>query len=230
MKKDLTELVFILDRSGSMSGLEQDTIGGYNSLIEKQKNEPGEAIISTVLFDDKYELLHNRADLQNVMPITGKEYFVRGSTALLDAIGATLNSIKNAQQGMAEEERPEKVLVAIITDGQENSSHEYSYGKVKTLIEAQKEKGWEFLFIGANIDAIGEAGKFGISAERAVNYSPDARGTAVVYSSVSQSIESMRRDKFVSDNWKHEIEKDHKDRAEKTDKKGFFSRFKKTKK
>ena len=224
MKKDLTEIIFILDRSGSMSGLEEDTIGGYNSLLEKQKNEPGEAIITTVLFDDRYELLHDRIDLQHVAPITSKEYFVRGSTALLDAIGLTINNIKNAQQNM--EERPEKVFVAIITDGKENSSREYDYTKVKAMIEAQKEQGWEILFIGANIDAIGEASKFGISAERAVNYTADSQGTGVVYASVSRSIESMRREKFVSDDWKHEIEKDHQDRQKKS-RTGLFDKLKK---
>ena len=225
MKKDLTELVFILDRSGSMSGLELDTIGGYNSLLEKQKNESGEAIITTVLFDDKYELLHNRLDVKEVIPITSKEYFVRGSTALLDAIGATINNIKTAQQNMAEEERPEKVLVTIITDGMENHSREYSYDKVKTMIEAQKKLDWEFLFIGANIDAIGEAGKFGISAERAVNYTADSRGTDMVYKSVSESIGFMRKEKFVREDWKREIEKDHLGRQEKNAKKGILERL-----
>ena len=208
MKKDLTELAFILDRSGSMSGLEQDTIGGYNSLIDKQKNEQGEAIITTVLFDDKYEILHDRINLTDVMPITSKEYFVRGSTALLDAIGTTVNNIKNAQLNIADEERPEKVFIAIITDGMENHSSEYSYSKVKAMIETQKELGWEFMFIGANIDAIGEAGKIGIAANRAVKYTADSRGTAVVYSAVSRSVMSMRNEKSVNEDWKREIEED----------------------
>ena len=227
MKKDLTELVFILDRSGSMSGLETDTIGGYNSLLEKQKNEQGEAIITTVLFDDKYELLHNRINIKDVAPITSKEYFVRGSTALLDAIGTTVNNIKNVQQNIPEEERSEKVFVAIITDGMENHSREYSYSKVKTMIEAQKELGWEFLFIGANIDAIGEAGKFGIAAERAVNYTADSRGTAVVYSSINESLRFMREEKFVSDSWKQEIEEDHSDRQGKNNNIGFIEKLRK---
>ena len=155
MKKGLTELVFILDRSGSMSGLESDTIGGYNSLLEKQKKEDGECVISTVLFDDKYELLHDRINLKGIVPITEREYFVRGSTALLDAVGRTIDKIGNAQKHTAEEERAEKVMFVITTDGMENSSREYGYDKVRQMIERQKDKyGWEFIFLGANIDAV----------------------------------------------------------------------------
>jgi len=163
MRKELSELIFILDRSGSMSGLEQDTIGGYNSLLAKQKKEPGEAIITTVLFDDQFELLHDRNNLKDVELITEHEYFVRGTTALLDAIERTIDKIKNAQKLTAEEDRAANIIFVITTDGMENASREYRYDRIKTMIEEQKEKfGWEFLFIGANIDAIEAAGKFGI--------------------------------------------------------------------
>jgi uncharacterized protein YegL len=169
MKSNLTELVFILDRSGSMSGLEKDTIGGYNSFIEKQKTEPGEAILSTVLFDNRYELLNDRMDIKNIMPLTEKEYFVRGSTALLDAIGTSINTIIRTHSQLTELERPEKVLIIIITDGMENSSTEYTAEKIHSMIKNQKEQyAWEFLFLGANIDAIGTAKDLGISKEKAV--------------------------------------------------------------
>ena len=211
MKKGLTELVFILDRSGSMSGLEQDTIGGYNSLLEKQKKEPGEATITTVLFDDHYELLHDRINLKGISPITDKEYFVRGSTALLDAIGRTIDKIGNAQKRTAENERAEKVMIVITTDGMENASREYGYDKIKTMIERQKEKyGWEFLFIGANIDAVETASKFGISADRAANYHADSKGTGVIYDAVSETVCCMRSAPSapISAEWKKTIDED----------------------
>ena len=171
MRKGLTEIVFILDRSGSMRGLEMDTIGGYNSLIERQKKEEGEAYISTVLFDDVSEVLHDRVGLDKINAITDKEYYVRGCTALLDAIGGAIHHIGNVHKYAREEDRPEKTLFIITTDGQENSSKHYTYKKVKKMVERQKERyGWEFLFLGANIDAIAEAGRFGIQADRAVNY------------------------------------------------------------
>jgi uncharacterized protein YegL len=169
MKNRLTELVFILDRSGSMSGLEQDTVGGYNSLLSKQKNEPGEAIITTVLFDDQYEVLHDRIDLKKIEMITDNEYFVRGTTALLDAIGRTIDKTKNAQKRLDKNERAQKTMFVITTDGMENASKEYRFDKVKKMIEERKEKHrWEFLFIGANIEVIEMAGKFGISPDHAV--------------------------------------------------------------
>ena len=158
MRKNLTEIVFILDRSGSMSGLEADTIGGYNSLIEKQKSEEGEAYVSTVLFDDEQQVIHDRVDLKKVQPLTRKEYYVRGCTALLDAVGGAIHHIVNVHKYAREEDRPEKTLFIITTDGMENSSCRYTYEKVRQMIERQKEKyGWEFLFLGANIDAIAEA-------------------------------------------------------------------------
>lgn len=193
MKKGLTEIVFILDRSGSMGGLEPDTIGGFNSLIEKQKKEDGEAYVSTVLFDDTCEVLHDRVLLDEIRPITDKEYYVRGCTALLDAIGGAIYHIGNIHKYAREEDRPEKTLFIITTDGQENSSRRYTYDRVKHMVERQKEKyGWEFLFLGANIDAVKEAGRFGIRADRAVNYECDREGTAVNYTALSRAVSNVR--------------------------------------
>jgi len=213
MKKGLTELVFILDRSGSMSGLEQDTIGGYNSLLQKQKGEPGEAIITTVLFDDQYELLHDRINLNGIAPITDREYYVRGCTALLDAIGRTIDKISNAQKHTAEAERAEKVMFVITTDGMENASREYRYDKIKAMIERQKEKhGWEFLFIGANIDAVETAGRFGIAPDRAANYHADAAGTVVMYDAISETLCCARAAMPITADWKKEIDEDYQER------------------
>ena len=213
MKKGLTELVFILDRSGSMSGLEADTIGGFNSLLDKQKKEPGEATVTTVLFDDKYELLHDRISLNGIEPITEKDYFVRGSTALLDAIGRTIDKIGNVQRNTAEEERAENVMFVITTDGMENASLEYRLGKVKAMIEEQKEKNnWEFIFIGANIDAIETAGRFGIAPDHAVDYSQDKMGMEIKYSAISKAVSSMRRSESFNPGWKREMEQYNKER------------------
>lgn len=186
MKKGLTELVFIIDRSGSMGGLESDTIGGFNAMLKEQQAVEGDAVVTTVLFDDKYELLHDRIDIRAVAPLTDKDYTVRGSTALLDALGRTIHKIRVAQKHTAENYRAEKVLFVIITDGQENASREYSADRVKTRIERQKEKyGWEFIFFGANMDAVMEAGKLGIAADRAQNYCADAIGTTTAYTAMS---------------------------------------------
>ena len=175
MKKNLTELVFILDRSGSMSGLEDDTIGGFNAMIEKQKREPGEAYVSTVLFDNISEVIHDRVDIQRIEPLTRNQYYVRGSTALLDAVGCAIHHIGNVHKYAREEDRPEKTLFVITTDGMENASGKYSYEKVRSMIERQKEKyGWEFIFLGANIDATKEAARFGIRADHAANYNADS--------------------------------------------------------
>ncbi len=213
MKKDLVELVFILDRSGSMSGLESDTIGGFNSLLEKQKQEEGEAVITTVLFDDKYELLHDRLNLTGVKSMTNKEYYVRGSTALLDAMGNAINKTLNAYKNTTEAERPEKVMFMITTDGLENASREFSYKKVKSLISETKEKyGFEYIFLGANIDAETEAGKFGIDREKAVNYHSDCVGTALNYSVISAAISGVRKNKNLDANWREEIDEDFKSR------------------
>jgi uncharacterized protein YegL len=181
MKKGLTELVFSLDKSGSMGGLESDTIGGYNSMFAKQQAVEGEAQVTTVLFDNNYELLHDRIDIKAVSPITEREYQVGGSTALLDAIGRTIHKIGNAQKNTAEDYRAEKVVFVIITDGEENASREYTSDKVKAQIERQKSRyGWEFIFLGANIDAVETAGRFGIAPDRAVDYLADSEGTELI--------------------------------------------------
>ena len=214
MKKNLTEIVFILDRSGSMSGLEKDTIGGYNSLIAKQKKEEGEAYISTILFDDKTEVVHDRVSIDKVKPLTDKEYYVRGCTALLDAVGGAIHHIGNVHKYAREEDRPEKTLFIITTDGHENSSGTYTYDKVKKMVERQNKKfGWEFLFLGANIDAIAEASRFGIKADRAVNYECDSIGTELNYRVLNKTICEVRACSAPSiafgGNWKEEIEEDY---------------------
>lgn len=213
MKKGLTELVFIIDRSGSMCGLESDTIGGFNSMLQKQKNEPGEAVVTTVLFDDSYELLHDRINLKGIKPITDKEYFVCGSTALLDAVGKTINKIGNAQKHTSEDERAEHIMFVITTDGLENASREYSYEKVKKMIQYQKNKyGWEFIFFGANIDAAETAESFGISRAMAANYNCDSAGTKLNYEVISDSVINFRSKGVVSENWKSKIDEDFKKR------------------
>ena len=215
MRKNLTEIVFILDRSGSMCGLEADTIGGFNALMKKQKAEEGEAYVSTILFDDKQQVLHNRVNLKNVKPMTRDEYFVRGCTALLDAVGGAIHYIGNAHKYAREEDRPEKTLFIITTDGMENASRKYTYEKVKQMVQKQKEKyGWEFLFLGANIDAIGVAGRFGIDADRAVNYECDSKGTEVNYKALNKAVSQVResarrRDVKLQADWKAEIEADY---------------------
>ena len=214
MKKNLTELVFILDKSGSMSGLEKDTIGGYNSLMEKQRKLDGECVITTVLFDNRYELLHDRIDLRAVTPITEKEYFVGGATALLDAVGRTIHKIAAVQEHTAEGYRAEKVMFVIITDGEENASREYSAAQVKELIKRQKERyGWEFVFLGANIDAVETAGRFGIDADRAVDYVPDGRGTELNFRMMSETVAAFRECGAVPAECLDEIRKDRKKRG-----------------
>ena len=214
MKKNLTELVFILDRSGSMADLEDDTIGGFNAMIEKQKREPGEAYVSTVLFDNVSEVIHDRADIQRVSPMTRKDYYVRGCTALLDAVGDAIHHIGNVHKYAREEDRPEKTLFVITTDGMENASHRYSYDRLKALIEKQKRRyGWEFLFLGANIDAIGTARRFGIDEDRAVNYHCDSKGTALKYEVVSDAIRTVRANAPLRRSWKARIDEDYKNRS-----------------
>ena len=213
MKKELTEIVFILDRSGSMSGLESDTIGGYNAMLEKQKTAPGQAIVSTVLFDDHCEVLHDRLDIKTVVPMSDKEYFVRGCTALLDAVGGAIHHIGNIHKYAREEDRPEKTLFIITTDGMENASRRYNYDRVKMMIERQKEKyGWEFIFLGANIDAVEVADRFGISADRAANYHADSEGTQLNYEVVSEAIFSLRASKSINTDWNDRIDNDYKGR------------------
>lgn len=188
-----TELVFILDKSGSMHGLEQDTIGGFNSMLQKQKELDGECRITTVLFDNRYELLHDRIDIRAVSPMTEKEYQVGGTTALLDAIGRTVQKLVSVQKNTAKEYRADRVLFVIITDGQENASQEYSSDKVKGMIQLEKEKyGWEFVFLGANIDAVETAGQLGISRDRAVDYVPDGAGTALNFQMMSETVAAFR--------------------------------------
>ena len=215
-KNNIVDVVFILDRSGSMGGLESDTIGGFNSMLEKQRKIEGKAFITTVLFDDQYELLHDRVNIAKVNNITEKEYFVRGSTALLDAIGKTIAKEKAIQDTLGKNEKADKVLFIIITDGLENASREYNSATVKKLIETQKEKyGWEFLFLGANIDAIETANTIGINAERAVNYKSDSIGTKKNYDTLNKAVEEVRSGKDLDKNWKADIEADYNERNKK---------------
>ena len=214
MKKNLTELVFILDRSGSMSGLECDTIGGFNAMIEKQKREPGEALISTVLFDHENEVIHDRVPLEQVAPLTNDDYYVRGCTALLDAIGSAIHHIGNVHKYAREEDRPDKTLFIITTDGMENASRAYSYDRLKAMIQRQKETyGWEFIFLGANIDAAKEAARFGIDESRAANYHADSTGTAVIYEAMSEVVCNFRSARPVSPDWKKNVDRDYRKRG-----------------
>ena len=214
MKKNLTEIVFILDRSGSMAGLEEDTIGGFNAMIQKQKAEPGEAYVSTVLFDNHREVIHDRVDIQKIQPMTRKDYYVRGCTALLDAVGKSIRHIANVHKYAREEDRPEKTLFVITTDGMENASREYSYERVRQMIEKERETyGWEFLFLGANIDAAKEAARFGITEDRAANYHADSEGTAVIYEAVSEAVCNVRASRPMSRDWKRNIDADYQKRS-----------------
>jgi len=214
MKNNLTELVFILDKSGSMAGLEADTIGGYNSMLKKQQNAEGEAIVTTVLFDHDYELLHDRINVRGISPITEEDYQVGGTTALLDAIGMTIKKIVNVQKRTSESERADKVLFVITTDGMENASREYSAAKIKKMVQHQKEKyGWEFIFLGANIDAISTAEQFGINEDFAVNYHADNIGTVLNYEAVSEAVIKLRSGKKIDRSWKENIEEDYNRRS-----------------
>lgn len=217
MKTNLTELVFILDRSGSMGGLEGDTIGGFNSMLKKQQAEPGECRITTILFDNEYEVLHDRIDIKAVSPMTEREYFVRGQTALLDAIGKTINKIGSVQKNTAEGYRADKVLFVITTDGMENSSREFNSAKVKSMIENQKSvHGWEFIFLGANIDAVEVADRFGVDRSRAQNFHNDSEGIALNYEVLSQTVASFRaapKGAALDEDWSAEIQEDYKKRG-----------------
>lgn len=209
MNKNLTELVFVLDKSGSMAGLESDTIGGFNALVKKQAKEPGEARITTVLFNHNYELLHDRIPLKGISPITEQDYEVGGTTALLDAIGATIQKIGNAQKRTSERERAGKVMVVITTDGMENASCEYTYEKIKKMIARQKEEFfWEFIFLGANIDAVATAKKFGIDEEFAADYHADSQGTELNFNVLNKAVSSFRLEQAFDRSWKEEIEAD----------------------
>ena len=209
MKKNLTEIVFILDRSGSMSGLESDTVGGFNAMIAKQKKEPGEALISTVLFDDESVVIHDRVPVQNIAPMTERDYYVRGCTALLDAIGGAIHHIGNVHKYARTEDVPEHTLFVITTDGMENASRRYDSERVKQMIERQKTRhGWEFLFLGANIDAVETAGRFGIGADRTVDYHADREGTQLNYEVLSEAVSAVRCSAPLGTAWKARIDED----------------------
>ncbi len=208
------EIIFILDRSGSMAGLESDTIGGYNAMLKKQQKEPGEALVTTVLFDDQYRLLHDRTDIQAILPLTEKEYEVGGCTALLDAIGKTILKIANSQKHIADSHRSDRVLFVITTDGMENASREFTLSQIRQMIETHKvQYNWEFLFLGANIDAVATAREFGISADRAANYHPDSAGTELNYMAVSEAVSEMRATGHMDASWKKKIDEDFKKRG-----------------
>ena len=213
MKKNLTELVFILDRSGSMAGLEKDTIGGFNAMIARQRAAEGEALVSTVLFSNESKVIHDRIDVRRVEPLTERQYIACGCTALLDAIGGAIHHIGNVHKYAREEDRPEHTLFVITTDGMENASRHYSSDRVKQMIERQKRRyGWEFLFLGANIDAVETAGHFGIDADRAVNYHSDSKGTALNYEVLSETICAVRSSQPLGSDWKNRIDEDYKRR------------------
>ena len=214
MKNNLTELVFILDRSGSMAGLESDTIGGFNSMIEKQKRQDGKCYVSTVLFDDESKVLHDRLKLADIPVMTDTDYTVRGCTALIDAIGGAIHHIGNIHKYARREDVPEHTMFVITTDGQENANHHYTGAQVRKMIEHQKNKyGWEFLFIGANIDAVETAERYGISKERAVNYNADEKGTQVLFKSVSEAISGLRARDKLNEDWSDEINADYQKRG-----------------
>ena len=216
MKNNITELVFILDRSGSMAGLESDTIGGFNSMIEKQKKQDGDCYVSTVLFDDESEFLHDRVKLTDIPKMTDNDYTVRGCTALIDAIGGAIHHIGNIHKYARPEDVPEHTMFVITTDGQENASHRYTSDQVKNMIERQKEKyGWEFLFIGANIDAVETARRYGIDEDRAVNYTADGEGTHILYESIAKAVCNVRASAPLGADWSEEINADYQRRGKK---------------
>ena len=209
MKNNLTELVFILDRSGSMAGLESDTVGGFNAMIEKQKKEVGECFVSTILFDNESKVIHDRVKVSDISKMTENDYTVRGCTALIDAMGDAIRHIENIHRYARKEDVPEKTVFVITTDGMENASYKYTSDCVKEMIEkAKTERGWEFLFIGANIDAVETAKKYGISESRAVNYHADSQGTHVLYDCVSSAVSTLRRKASLDSQWRSEMDSD----------------------
>ena len=213
MKDNLTEIVFILDRSGSMGGLETDTIGGFNAMLERQKKAEGEALLSTLLFSNETEVLHDRADIRQVEPLSLQDYRVGGSTALLDAIGGAIRHIGNLHRETRPEERPAHTLFVVTTDGQENASRRYGYAELKRLIEGQKERyGWEFLFLGANMDAVAAASRFGIDADRAVRYHCDSAGIALNYEAIGEAILTLREKSALDRDWGERIREDYRKR------------------
>ena len=214
MKNNITELVFILDRSGSMHGLEKDTIGGFNSMIEKQKKQSGECYVSTVIFNDESEVVHDRVRLSEIRPMTEDDYRVGGCTALIDAIGGAIHHIGNIHKYARPEDVPENTMFIITTDGMENASRRYSAERVRAMIENQKSKyGWEFIFIGANIDAVETAARYGINPERAVNYNADSKGTRVLYDSVASAVSCARKCKTLDNNWRENLDRDFEKRG-----------------
>ena len=213
MKKDLTELVFILDKSGSMSGLEEDTIGGFNAMIRKQKKAPGEALVSAVLFSDDSDVIIDRVPLDEVKPLTEDDYFVGGCTALIDAIGGAIHHVQMIHKYIRKEDTPEHTMFVITTDGMENASHQYTSNQVKKMIKKQEKQGWEFLFLGANIDAVSTAANFGIRKERAVNYHADQQGTQVNFEALSEAVTDLRMNGAIKENWRQKIDRDFKKRS-----------------
>ncbi len=214
MKKNLTEIVFILDKSGSMAGLEADTIGGFNAMLAKQKQEAGEALISTVLFSHDQVVLHDRLNVRKVKPLTRRDYQVGGCTALIDAIGGAIHHIGNVHKYIRKEDVPEHTIFVITTDGMENASRRYTSDRVKQMIKRQQEKyGWEFIFLGANIDAVQTAAHFGIEKERAVNYHADKKGTQLNYEVVGEAICAMRASGALQENWREKIDRDFAERS-----------------
>ena len=212
-KNNITELVFILDRSGSMAGREADTVGGFNAMIEKQRKETGECYVSTVLFDHVSEVLHDRVKLTDISPLTDRDYTVRGSTALIDALGSAIHHIGNIHKYARAEDVPARTMFVITTDGMENASHRYTSEQVKAMIERQKEKyGWEFLFIGANMDAVQTAARYGIDSSRAVNYNADGKGTHILYESVSKAVSRMRSCAPLCADWRADLDADYEER------------------
>ena len=212
--KNVTEIVFILDRSGSMGGMEADTIGGFNSMLDKQKNAEGDAYLTTILFDNKIDILHDRLPISEIKPLTTEEYWVRGSTALLDAVGEAIKHIETIHKYARAEDRPDKVIFCITTDGMENASVKYSYRVIKNMIEAKKEMGWEFLFLGADIDSTELADRIGIGRNRAANYKKDAHGSGLMYEAFGDAVTAMRESGAVNDNWKDEVEADERKRKQ----------------
>lgn len=216
MNNNITELVFLLDRSGSMSGLESDTVGGFNSMIEKQKKQDGKCFVSTVLFDHETEVLHDRVPLERVGKMTQKEYYTRGSTALLDALGGAIHHISNVHRYIRQEDVPQHTMFVVTTDGMENASRHYTAEKVKAMIEEKKTQcGWEFLFIGANIDAVSTAAQYGISEDRAVNYNADSAGTGLVFFALEKAVGSLRSGKKLDASWSESINEDYEKRGKK---------------